>query len=375
MKLFVSHPALPEEDLALWQRLYPGSAFVDIETLGLNKLANGIYLVGVLYLEDGVPVEEQYLAKNGGDERAVLKAAGERLAGFRTLISYNGDAFDLPYLQFRAKKLRLTAFPRLAEEDGVPADVCSVDLMRIYRPFASLFGLPDRKLKTWERFLGIDREDAFSGGQLIELFDEYSATGDARLEQVLLLHNYEDVANMPALLRVAGFVQALRTARVVSLAERDGRVCFGLAEALPLSAAWSVPEGRIFAARGEAALELAARTVGGELRYYLPDYQDYFYLPETAQIVHRSLADRIPAGARRKAKREECYLRKAGCFYPVPAARFALLESLAAAKGLRLRAYRQELREKDVYLEEGELRALCAAAAPEELSEWLRSLI
>ncbi len=368
MKVFVSRPEIREGDLSLWHRFYGAapSAFVDIETTGLNRMADCVYLVGLLFEDEEGPVELQYLAENAGDERALLQAVGEKLRQFRTLISYNGDAFDLPFLSLRAQKLRLKSFPELSG---------SADLLREYRPLAKLFGWPDRRQKTLERFLGIDREDPFTGGQLIELFDEYSATGDARLEQVLLLHNYEDVADMPALLRVKGLVEQLRTACVTDAGTlREGGLCLTLSEPMLLSAELK-PDGCLV--RTEAGcreLTLRFDRCTEELRYYLPDYRNYYFLPETAQLVHRSAADGIPATARRAARREECCLSREGSFLFFPPCQAEALAGLPETQK-PLHFFRRDLHEKDVFLEEEEFARFLTQASKESISTWIRSMI
>ncbi len=51
----------------------------------------------------------------------------------------------------------------------------------------------------FEKLLGINRSDPFSGGDLIEVFKHYVESKDERLLFPLLLHNKEDVWNMGVL--------------------------------------------------------------------------------------------------------------------------------------------------------------------------------
>lgn len=52
----------------------------------------------------------------------------------------------------------------------------NVTFMRKIKPYKSLLGLDSLKQKAIERFLGIFRTDPYSGGQLIEVYQDYLTT-------------------------------------------------------------------------------------------------------------------------------------------------------------------------------------------------------
>ena len=165
--------------------------FFDIETTGLSARSAGLYLIGVLTYTDKNWTLLQYFCEDVADEPAVLQAFFELLRTKKILISYNGDGFDIPFLL------------HMVEQYGLPYSfdtVESFDLFKKFRPLKHLLGLPDLKLKSCERFLGIDREDRFTGGELIEVYFEWQKTKMPALLDTLLLHNAEDIANLPNLL-------------------------------------------------------------------------------------------------------------------------------------------------------------------------------
>ncbi len=165
--------------------------FFDIETTGLSARSAGLYLIGVLTYTDKNWTLLQYFCEDVADEPAVLQAFFELLCTKKILISYNGDGFDIPFLR------------HMVEQYGLPYSfdtVESFDLFKKFRPLKHLLGLPDLKLKSCERFLGIDREDRFTGGELIEVYFEWQKTKAPALLDTLLLHNAEDITNLPNLL-------------------------------------------------------------------------------------------------------------------------------------------------------------------------------
>ena len=224
--------------------------FFDIETTGLSARSASLYLIGVLTytvvasitrerntsaptssittsLDTSAPEPAghwtllQYFCEDVSDEPAVLQAFFGLLRTKKILISYNGDGFDIPFLRHMVEQYGLrtprphhsTALHDCADcpgtDESAIADarplysfdtVESFDLFKKFRPLKHLLGLPDLKLKSCERFLGIDREDRFTGGELIEVYFEWQKTKAPALLDTLLLHNAEDIANLPNLL-------------------------------------------------------------------------------------------------------------------------------------------------------------------------------
>lgn len=55
-----------------------------------------------------------------------------------------------------------------------------------------------------------------------------------------------------------------------------------------------------------------------ELKYFLPDYKQYYYLPASDEAIHKSLGSFIEPRHRRRAKPETCYIRRNSYFLPQP---------------------------------------------------------
>ena len=54
----------------------------------------------------------------------------------------------------------------------------------------------------------------------------------------------------------------------------------------------------------------------GELKFFYPNYKDYFYLPIEDLAIHKSVASYVDMEYREKAKVSNCYTRKYGKFLP-----------------------------------------------------------
>ncbi len=157
-------------------RLYPDfrdrAAFLDIETTGLSPAGAEVTMVGVL--DRG-----GYRAFLSGENLRDLPSA---LAEYRLVVTYNGAAFDLPFLQHR--------FGR-----SVSAHMAHIDLMHPLRRLGLRGGL-----KGVERRLGLDRGEltGLSGIDAVRMWRMWE-DGDGGARETLVRYNAEDVASLPAI--------------------------------------------------------------------------------------------------------------------------------------------------------------------------------
>ena len=54
----------------------------------------------------------------------------------------------------------------------------------------------------------------------------------------------------------------------------------------------------------------------GELKFFHPDFKDYFYLPEEDTAIHKSVSSYVDKDHREQAKASNCYTKKSGEFLP-----------------------------------------------------------
>ncbi|NLI89079.1 MAG: hypothetical protein GX366_01525, partial [Epulopiscium sp.] len=51
-------------------------------------------------------------------------------------------------------------------------------------------------------------------------------------------------------------------------------------------------------------------------KYFFENYKDYVYIPESQEIMHKSVANFLPAKKRERVNKADCYLIKTGEFIP-----------------------------------------------------------
>lgn len=289
--------------------------FFDIETTGFSGDYSNLYLIGCTYFKDGSWRLIQWFADTKSSERDVLTEFFDFLSSFGVLVHFNGDKFDIPYLLKRCAALGL---PYTFE------GLTSVDIYKKIKPYRNHLGLENMKQKSIEAFLGVAREDLYNGGQLIEVYKEYLKTREEALLKLLLLHNEDDLKGMPQLLPILFypdfFQQEFTLSGCYQTAGDGGRIHLLLegnpATCLPVPLKASTPSYSVLASGNR--LELSVRMYEGTLKYYYPNYKDYYYLIYEDAAIHKSVGEFVDKEARIKATRETCYAKKSGCFLPQP---------------------------------------------------------
>ena len=290
--------------------------FFDIETTGFSGDTSQLYLIGCTY-HDGFGWKLiQWFADSRESERELLTAFFTFMERFKILVHFNGDGFDIPYLLKCCRRLDLPYnFDRIK----------SVDIYKKIKPYRKLLGLENMKQKSIEQFLGLAREDKYNGGQLIEVYREYLMTHESFLYDLLILHNEDDLKGMPSLLPVLFypdfFAQDFTLDAVREAPGETDRLILSLSgdpvTILPSPVAASVPA---YAFRADKdRMELSIRVYKGTLKYYYPNYKDYYYLIYEDTAIHKSVGEFVDKDARIKATKETCYTKKDGTFLPQPA--------------------------------------------------------
>lgn len=163
----------------------PPNHFVfDIETTGLSPKYCKVILIGILYNLDNKTVIKQFFAENEDDENKLLLEFINEIKNFENHITFNGLTFDIPFLNSRFDKHNINY--NLSKDKDI-------DILKLIKPFKEKLSLPDCKLKTLEKYLGIYREDTISGKESVELYNEYLSSKCNNLKDKILLHNYEDI--------------------------------------------------------------------------------------------------------------------------------------------------------------------------------------
>lgn len=291
--------------------------FFDIETTGFSPKTSHLYMIGCGYIKGSEFHTIQWFDddKSSDGELALLNAFSEFTGAFKHCISFNGATFDFPYIQKKCAHYHLP--------DPL-AHLNHTDIYKKIRPYKQFLGIPDLKQKSVEAFLGINRNDTFSGGQLISVYDTYIKTKDQTSFEQLMTHNYDDICGMIQLLPIMAYYQVFDgdfTYKSCTWHNTDLQLDFSLAHFIQIPIKKVLPLFDLWMSAYEMSLTIHG--FDGILKYFYPNPKDYYYLPLEDTAIHKSLAAFVDKDFRQKATKENCYTKKNSCFLPQPKLMFS----------------------------------------------------
>lgn len=305
--------------------------FFDIETTGLSAINSVLYLIGVAYYEDDSWKFEQWFADDC-DEVNIISAFFDLLATKKYLIHYNGNGFDIPYLKKKIEQYEL---------DYSFDNIESIDLYTTARKYKQLLKLLNCKLVTVEKFIGILREDKYSGKELIDTYKEFIKIYSLEklrknfeksdiLKKDLLLHNEEDIINLLEVTKIKNFDEIFEGNIIYddySLEDDFFIIKYHTDYEVPLREKLVIEKNncKIAICNGEKdygelkyynEVVVTIPIYDLSLKYFYPDYKNYYYLVNEDTAIHKSVAKFVDKEYRVQAKPSNCYIKKEDRFVP-----------------------------------------------------------
>lgn len=291
--------------------------FFDIETTGFTANSSNLYLIGCAYKENDNWHIKQFFGENTSEEAEIIRAFFELAEGYKYLVHFNGNQFDLPYITRKCEQLSLPfSFENFS----------GIDIYKRISPYKYFLKLPNCKQKSIEHFLGIHREDLYNGGELIKIYQNYTEAPSEEALKLLILHNLEDIKGMLEILPILAYYDLFnedlraRKVQINSYADVNGiiqkELFIKLQLRMPLPVAISfMSHNCYFTGDGDIAA-LKVPLYEEELKYFYSNYKDYYYLPEEDLAMHKSVATFVDKDCREKATAKNCYTRKQSTYLP-----------------------------------------------------------
>lgn len=303
---------------------YRDMCFFDIETTGLSAATSSIYLIGAGYYSGDNFIVIQWFADDYNSEKDIINAFLEHISSYKVLLQYNGNTFDIPYIQNKCKRYRISC--------TTLNSMVHIDLYASLRRYGSLLGLPNKKLISYERYIGLIRDDTFNGGELIHVYSEYMQNRylhreNDKLLNMLLLHNYEDITGLSQVASLMFLKELDKLSVDITNVKYNGdyiNVCYTCSMPGNYSFRLELPcdievchEHNIVCEWNNGIINLSIPVIHTTLLYYFTDYKDYYYMIDEGTVMHKSVAVYTDSSVRRKAKKSECYVSKTGDYIPV----------------------------------------------------------
>ena len=305
------------------------TVYFDIETTGFSADVTALYLIGCIYFKEGEWQLIQWFAEDNKSEKEALSAFSDFIKDKKYLICYNGTTFDLPYLMKKYEKHSLT-FEAYKYE--------IIDFYRVFSSYRKFLRLSGLKQKDVEAYLGILREDKYSGGELVEWYAKVlklrfsDSSEKEEIYKTLILHNSDDLVGLARLTKLYNFIKELEG--LINSGDELEIDCIvdGTAGKIILSTKVDFDILRkdkilgdgftcCFIAESTAnRIDLTLDMYETELKLFYKDYKNYYYLPKEDMVVHKSLAAFVDKENKEKATSSNCYTKHKGRFIKLPKA-------------------------------------------------------
>ena len=304
------------QELDFWQE---DQLLFDIETTGLSAKNNTIYLIGCAYHKSKEITLLQYFAETPAEESKVLEAFLDLCKDFQGLISFNGIRFDEKFILDRCRKLQIST-------ESLPGQ--HFDIYKACRGMKSILNLPSYRQKSIESFLGIHREDKYSGGELIAVYQSYSSEPDDEALALLKLHNYEDVAGMVEILPIISYAYLKDIQiRITDLFQstytdyqgvQKQELTFTASSSLRLPAPLRLHTDDYYIIFEDDIIKGSISLYHEKMYHFLQNVKSYVYLPEEDMVIPKELASHIAKEKKQKATPATCYIAKVDTYLMVP---------------------------------------------------------
>lgn len=298
--------------------------FFDIETTGLSPKTSYVFLIGLISFNSQTQNYEliQFLSEHGSEEeeKELLEAFYAFAQTRKLLIHFNGNSFDIPYLTYKFQKQHITN------------PLSGVDSLDIYRELLSMPAffrqMPNHKQKSFEDLTQYPRKDLLSGKEMIKIYQNYAKTASHDKEELLLQHNYDDLKGMLSIFPLLNLKQLPKKELEISNIEelekqasdnhKSREVLLTLTSSIFIPARLSAALSFCYITAADHLIKIKLPLYEGTLKYYYPDYKNYYYLPLEDEAVHKSVAIYTDSEHRQKATASNCYKKYTGIFVYAP---------------------------------------------------------
>ncbi|HXJ93229.1 MAG TPA: ribonuclease H-like domain-containing protein [Terriglobia bacterium] len=182
LELFLEDSVLPDASELV---------YLDTETTGLaGGTGTCAFLIGLGMIEGADFVVRQFFLRDYPDEKAILAALAQRLAGYKGLVTFNGKTFDVPLLETRYA---------LARQRSPFGRMIHLDLLHPARRLWKLRLESCQLTHLEQEVLGITRKGDVPGSEIPGIYFDYLRSGDARGLQPVFYHNALDIITLAAL--------------------------------------------------------------------------------------------------------------------------------------------------------------------------------
>ena len=199
------------------------AVFLDLETTGLAGGTGTVpFLVGLAYYRDERFNVTQFFLNEMAEEDRLVRELGQFVKdmGFKSIVTYNGKAFDMPLVETRFAMHRTPCPLR-----GLP----HLDFLFSARSLWKHKYDSCRLFNLAQQIVQAERSEDIPGGEIPLRYFQYIRSGDFSLIDPILYHNQEDLLSLLGVV-VAGAVLVERNRDAAARGEDDAMDLYGVAK-------------------------------------------------------------------------------------------------------------------------------------------------
>lgn len=166
---------------------------LDIETTGLSSLYDKLVVLGLITYEDNTTYIIQYFAEDDSEEVRLLNLFLKKTKD-KEIITYNGDTFDLPFLNTRLEINKL--------ESNILYK--TMDIYKIVRSKRHFINFDSMKLMDIEKLVNIERNDPSRYKTISKLTEEIKIRDNPK---PILIHNQNDIIATEQLMNIENIIK------------------------------------------------------------------------------------------------------------------------------------------------------------------------
>lgn len=179
---------------------FENSVVLDIETTGLSRQYNNIFLIGLCEIKENSSVK-LFFAEDLEEEYDILKEIKPYLN--KNLITFNGNSFDIPFIKEKYDFYNLD-FPKVE----------GFDLYKYIKSYKHILNLKNYKQKSLEEYLSINREEFISGAEVVSSYKNYLINKDYENFEDVIVHNRDDIIGLTNSLKVVKLIEEINSIEI-----------------------------------------------------------------------------------------------------------------------------------------------------------------
>ncbi len=199
------------------------AVFLDLETTGLAGGTGTVpFLVGLAYYRDERFKVTQFFLNEMAEEDRLVRELAQFIQdmGFKSIVTYNGKAFDMPLVETRFALHRMTCPLR-----GLP----HLDFLFSARSLWKHKYDSCRLFHLAQQIVQAERSEDIPSSEIPLRYFQYIRSGDFSLIEPIIYHNQEDLLSLLGVV-VAGSVLVERNRETAERGEGDPMDLFGVAK-------------------------------------------------------------------------------------------------------------------------------------------------